>query len=114
MSPPEGGQSGYCGNFNSNASDDFRPAEPGSVPDVLLPAWNVPLGEGLEPVPEDLDLFYTSAALRALLPLPLEAAANESVTAGASSYSCSPEMLADAERACGKLEEPSLHAACLV
>ena len=37
------GQSGYCGNFNGDPDDDAEP---------VVPSWDRPIGDNLEPVPE--------------------------------------------------------------
>lgn len=112
MIPQEGGQSGYCGNFNGKAKDDFRPPEEGSVPENLVPAWNIPVGDGLEPVEAHLDLFKTSAYLKELFSTPAAAAAR---VAASVPPACPPDLLSRAESACGKVhDDAALHAACVI
>lgn len=115
MMPQEGGQSGYCGNFNGDARDEFEAPAEGTVAEVLVPAWNIPVGDGLEQVPDSLDLFKTSAALQKLLSkAPLDEVSTVTAAPEASGQPCREDMLAKAESACSKFtEQPALHAACL-
>merc|ERR1719416_344155 len=41
MPPASGGQTGYCGNFNNNKTDDY---------DEVVPSFHRPIGDDLEPV----------------------------------------------------------------
>lgn len=59
MPKQPGGQSGYCGDFDGNPDDDFDPPLPGSVPPEIAAAFNRPAGEGLEQVPQELNMFNT-------------------------------------------------------
>jgi len=122
MMPQEDGQSGYCGNFNGDASDEFKPPEEGTVPENLVAAWNTPIGRGLEPVPEQLDLFKMSTTLKDLIPEALtsdEPAAEVQIARSngpeASKWPCQGDLLKKAVKACKQLaKQAALHAACLV
>mmetsp|Transcript_11685 Transcript_11685/g.27447 ORF Transcript_11685/g.27447 Transcript_11685/m.27447 type:complete len:443 (-) Transcript_11685:127-1455(-) len=54
MAAQEGGQGGYCGNFNGDAEDDAEP---------LGPSFNVPMGPDLDSVPQAQDLFHMSGVV---------------------------------------------------
>lgn len=75
MKPQEGGQSGYCGNFDNSATDEFEPPAEGSVPDALIPAWNTAAGVDLEPVSDGQNLFKRGKPNAALSLLVKKAAA---------------------------------------
>ncbi|CAJ1395532.1 unnamed protein product [Effrenium voratum] len=51
------GQSGYCGNFNGDPDDDAEP---------VVPSWDRPIGDNLEPVPEAAWLFPSETVLLTL------------------------------------------------
>merc|ERR1719221_2483100 len=113
MAPQDGGQAGYCGNFNGDATDDFQPPEAGTVPENLVAAWNIPIGEGLEPVPEELDLFRMSTALRELAPLLLPPAVAGSKLVNSSGGvrrdpvpACTQDQLTEAKAACNQIKDP--------
>jgi len=54
MAAQDGGQGGYCGNFNGDAEDDAEP---------LGPSFNIPMGPDLDNVPEAQDLFRMSGVV---------------------------------------------------
>merc|ERR1712226_1574228 len=51
MPPQPDGQSGYCGNFNGDAQDDFK---------YISPSFHMPIGSDLGPVNSEHELFNTS------------------------------------------------------
>lgn len=105
MPSQEGGQSGFCGNFNGNVSDDFI---------KVGPSFNIPIGPDLENVEEsqqivDLELTATEDS-----PIP-------NVTANASWQSpdailerCSAGLKASAVERCTTVEDERLQLACIV
>jgi len=53
MPPQQGGQGGYCGNFNGNADDDAEP---------VAPSWDRAIGPDLLGVPDSENLFLSATA----------------------------------------------------
>mmetsp|Transcript_32775 Transcript_32775/g.107926 ORF Transcript_32775/g.107926 Transcript_32775/m.107926 type:complete len:553 (+) Transcript_32775:70-1728(+) len=112
---PQQGQSGYCGNFNGVAEDEFEPPVPGSVAKVLVPAWNKAVGEGLEQVHDADNLFkLASPELAASVPLVQQASA---LQVGPEDPMVSPckdgHALDEAEQACVSIPDTDLRAACI-
>ena len=55
--PKQGGESGYCGDFNGDPDDDAEP---------VVPQWDRPIGKDLEPLPLVASLFPNDTAIALL------------------------------------------------
>jgi len=107
------GQTGYCGNFNGNATDEFTPPTPGSVPQVLVPAWNIPKGEGLEAVLDAQNLFLAHAGDDPVLRSWVGNLHSDDFPAQNVALACPDALLAEAERRCSTLSDVELQSACI-
>mmetsp|Transcript_23732 Transcript_23732/g.62543 ORF Transcript_23732/g.62543 Transcript_23732/m.62543 type:complete len:612 (-) Transcript_23732:229-2064(-) len=105
--PPQDSQSGYCGNFNGEANDDFS---------AVVPSWNTPIGEGLDAVAESENLFQDSEILGLLAS---DAKIHKSKPRTLRSMAkrvelCqSPDFKAQAEQACAHVSDQRMHADCV-
>jgi len=102
---------GYCGNFNGNATDDFKPAPDGWVPEYLMPAWNWPVGEGLDGVADDDNLFTSvdeSARPSRDVETPLKPRDKAPL------QPCPEELKAEAEEKCAILPDLHMRLACYI
>jgi len=110
--PRLGAQSGYCGNFDGNADDEFDPPPEGSVPPLLVPVSGRPKGEGLEPVSDDSNLFLRFPSTEALVRRKGEGV-GEAGRAEASLQACSEDQLTEAKGKCQEIRDVGMWRACL-
>eukprot|EP00444_Apocalathium_aciculiferum_P036776 CAMPEP_0183484324 /NCGR_PEP_ID=MMETSP0370-20130417/178864_1 /TAXON_ID=268820 /ORGANISM="Peridinium aciculiferum, Strain PAER-2" /LENGTH=384 /DNA_ID=CAMNT_0025677615 /DNA_START=1 /DNA_END=1152 /DNA_ORIENTATION=- len=114
---PQQGQSGYCGNFNGVAEDEFEPPAPGSVPPALVPAWNKAVGGGLEQVSDADNLFKLASPELALSAALVQQATALRVGRHEDEMMASPckdaHALDEAEQACVSIPDADLRAACM-
>lgn len=116
MPRPQGAQSGYCGNFNGEAEDDARP---------VVPSWNAPIGEDLDPVSPSLNLFTgrASPVLLARAAGLLQGAAGgfgQRQSSGPDFRSvldvvqrCPGQLLEMAQQRCGRVEDARMERDCI-
>mmetsp|Transcript_13065 Transcript_13065/g.29074 ORF Transcript_13065/g.29074 Transcript_13065/m.29074 type:complete len:577 (-) Transcript_13065:283-2013(-) len=117
MEPATGGQSGYCGNFNGVAEDEFEPPADGVVPPILIPVWNTPVGENLGDVSDEENMFKLSVTGLSLLSLAEATRSSKSAQGPAPaevpSACLDPVILAKAEEACQHIPGLTHRADCI-
>jgi len=113
MKPEADGQSGFCGNFNGDADDDFEPAPPGSVPPSLAPAWNRAVGEDLEQVPDAANLFKLSNLSADISLLAATVSSMRRQVREQSMRLCMEDRVGEAHRACSHILDWRVQAACV-
>jgi len=116
MPRPQGAQGGYCGNYNGEPEDDAQP---------VVPSWNTPIGEDLDPVRPSLNLFTgrTSPAFLARAAGLLQGAAGASgqqQPPGGDLRSvldvvqqCPGQLLEQARQRCGRVEDARMERDCI-
>lgn len=95
------GQSGYCGDFNNDAEDDYA---------KVAPSWNRPVGRDLGPVPRSMSLFE-HISQRSVLGF-LDASPAESQESR-QPVECTQELQAQAEAECQTVEDLRLRQDCI-
>jgi len=113
MAPQAKGQSGYCGNFNNDMSDDFEPAPIGSAPPQTIAAWNRPIGDGLDLVPDSENLFKLHSATANLSAYTASLPEGESAPL-ASAQPCEGSHMEAAEKACEGIPSATMRQACII
>lgn len=110
---PEG-QSGFCGNFNGIPDDEFVPAPEGSVPPLLAPAWNVPVGPGLGQVEDAANLFLRNNLTATFVsPRKPPPAALAQLGTTPLSAKCTEERMRQAEEDCSGFLDLFMWKACI-
>lgn len=107
-------QTGYCGNFDGIADDEFEPPAEGSVPPLLVPAWGRPIGEGLDPVPEAQNLFLLSNSSATLVRMVVEGGSLQPDKKGGIPQQCSEELMAEAQTQCSDIRDLIMWQACVI
>lgn len=112
MTPQAKGQSGYCGNFNGDVADDFEPAPLGSAPPQTIAAWNRPIGQGLESVPDSKNLFKLHNSTAGLSLLATVASASQAASSQ-EERPCEGSRMKAAEKACEGIPSTIMRQACI-
>jgi len=107
MAPQPNGQSGYCGDFNGEAADDF---------DEIAPSWNRPVGRDLGPVPTSMSLFehLSASPLLSLAGVGVaEDPAGEEKAAEEMIVPCPEALQARAQKECAVVADARMRQDCI-
>jgi len=119
MDPQANGQTGYCGNFNGQAADEYEPPPAGSVPPKLVPVWNRAVGEDLEPVSDAENLFMLGkvpaevSLLATAKSVSAKSTQSEALPFAPLAACADVAVIAKAEKACVQISDMFFRAACV-